>query len=97
MKVVETINKNNITEFDFVRLEYWDDFDTIERIITEKFGFLILEKLDGIAIRKRVFMKNNFKFILMHDDHVGNYVFCDEEKDVHILRVLTKDIAEIFK
>ena len=97
MRIVENVNKKDIVEFDFVGLEYWDDFDVIENIIINKFAFLKLEELDGVAIRKRVFSKDNFKFILMHDDHVGNFVFCEIESDVNKLRVLTQKILEELK
>ncbi len=97
LRIAESINKNNITEFDFVRLEHWDDFDIIENIITKKLGFLKFEELDGVAIRIRVFSKDKFKFILMHDDHVGNCAFCEMESDVDKLRILTQKIIEILK
>lgn len=97
MRIAENINNNNVTEFDFVQLEHWDYFDIIENIIINKFGFLKLQELDGVAIRKRVFLKDNFKFILMHDDHVGNFAFCETESDVSKLRVLTHKILEEVK
>ncbi|MBO8172919.1 MAG: hypothetical protein H0Z33_13650 [Bacillaceae bacterium] len=97
MRIVESINKENKTEFDFVKLEHWDEFDLIVDIIKDEFGFAQLQELDGVAIRKRVFSNGDFKFILMHDEHVGNYAYCESEDDVEKLRILTHKVLERIK
>lgn len=97
MRIAENRNKDNITEFDFVRLENWDDFELIEKTLLQKLEFVKLEELDGIATRKRVFSNSDIKFVLMHDDHVGNFAFCDNEDDVDELRVIVNDVINILK
>lgn len=94
MKIVESKNKKGNTEFDFVNLESWDDFDTIERLILDDFNFDSIGKIDGIAIRERTFEGNGFKIILKHDDHVGNYAYCVNRKNVQKLRELTSKLIE---
>jgi hypothetical protein len=95
MKIAKMINKDNICEFDFVGLEHWDDLELISKVITLKHHFDETEKLDGIAIRKRVFSNKEFTFILMHDDHVGNYAYCQNQNDNKKLNVLVHQILDL--
>lgn len=97
MKIAENINKKNITEFDFVGLESWDCFDLIVQIIKCEFHFEQIEEIDGIAVRKRRFSDGNFDFILMHDDHVGNYAYSEKQSNNEKLRVLVYQVLEFVR
>lgn len=97
MKITEIKIRDEILDYYFSDLEYWEDFDLIVNIIESKLNFMLLEKLDGIAIRKRKYSDGNIEFIVMHDDHVGNYAFCENQANNYKLKQITLNILEYFK
>lgn len=95
MRIAEVNDEKNGIEFYFVGLKHWDDFELISKVIISKHHFDETEKLDGIAIRKRVFSNNEFTFILMHDDHVGNYAYCQNQSDNKKLSGLVHQVLDL--
>ena len=81
--VVKNITKtrNIFTYFEFRGYDGWDEFDVILEAMTEKMGYKVLERLDGIYSRHCVLEKEGFAFKLMYHEDYGNCLCNQHKKD----------------
>lgn len=71
--------ENIYTYFEFNDYSDWDEFDSLLSVLTDKMGWKILEKLDGIYSKHCILEKNNFVFKLMYHEDFGNCL-CNQDK-----------------
>jgi hypothetical protein len=93
----ETLNhQTGELEYLIVDLPYRDDFEVVERVLTEQIGCKCIEKTDGIWFVVGVFEKNELRFRLTYHQEVGHYVSTTEQTtDRHrALRELLNDLVE---
>jgi len=87
----------------FKNLKYIDDFDIIAKIIDKNIEVELIENIDGIWSRYRIYKTQNFIFQLMYHEDIGNCLTLPINRDHHkdkenyeLLRKIGQDITTLF-
>lgn len=95
IRAVKHVNadENNRIEYLFVNFDYFDGNDLSAKILHEKYGITLGEKIDGMfySIITLYDMNNEYKLI-WHED-VGNYIYSQNQDKASIDRL--KELVDV--
>ncbi len=85
--------KNRI-EYLFCNFDFYDGIDYLAKIFSEKYGFSVVDEIDGIWFRIiRMSLNDRMYELLWHED-TGNSMYCLEHADT-VDEFLEKRISEV--
>lgn len=86
---MEYVNKEeeNRKEFQFVNFDFFDGNDLVAKILYEKYGVEIGEKMDGIWFTIIPLYYEGDEYKLVWDEDFGNYIYSESREDESIERM----------
>ena len=101
--VAKHINRdeNNRVEYLFVNYDYYDGNDLVAKILHEKCGLEVGEKIEGEHFSVIPLYKNSLQYVLIWHEDVGNYIYSEKQDGVKNLeryvKVIEKELNLLFK
>ena len=90
IKITKHINKveNNRVEFLFVNFDFFDGNDLIAKILCNKYGMIVGEKIDGMFYSIIPLNDKNKEYKLVWHEDVGNYFYSEDQDEKTLERIL---------
>jgi hypothetical protein len=93
IKLMRGLNEENQTEFYFVGLDSYDDFDVVVTIIKNR-DLVIIDKYDGIYSRAATFELNGKIFKFAYHEDVGLYAAANNQANTEWLYDILSDVIK---
>ena len=80
-------------EYFMVGLDYYDDFEIVDNILTLDLNIIKTGETDGVFYKLGEYSINDITFRVYFHEDVGIYAYSDDKKNANLLReVLVKDV-----
>ena len=84
--------ENNRPEYLFVNYDYYDGNDLAAKILHEKCGLKVGDKIEGEYFSIIPLYENDWQYILIWHEDIGNYIFSEKQGGVKNLEKYVKVI-----
>lgn len=104
INIVRHVNNDegNRIEFLFVNYDYYDGNDLVAKIVNEKFGIDIGEKMDGLFYTVIPLYDKDSQYNLVWHEDIGNYAYSirqdkdNVEKLQKLMKLVVVELNQIF-
>lgn len=97
IKLKRGMIKHGVTDFYFIGIDHYDDFDWFLGFFLQRPDTKLLKKVDGIYSRTAWLATMEIRFTVMHHEDIGYYAQLSENESEEELIKLEQILNEVLK